>query len=70
MYERTLKRMREFVRTGAFIMTLHAEEEMLADCFRIYDVERGILTGSIVDCRASARSRQRGVEVCATWRYH
>jgi hypothetical protein len=30
-------------------MTLHAEEEMDADGLTIFDVERGILTGEIVE---------------------
>jgi hypothetical protein len=30
-------------------MTLHAEEEMNEDGFTIYDVERGILTGEILE---------------------
>lgn len=49
MYERILHRMREMVRTRAFIMTLHAEEEMDADNLTIFDVERGILTGQILE---------------------
>lgn len=30
-------------------MTVHAEEEMTEDGFTIYDVERGILTGRILE---------------------
>lgn len=38
-------------------MTLHAEEEMAADGYTIYDVERGILTGEI---RERQRDRKTG----------
>lgn len=49
VYERVLKRLREKVRTREYVMTLHAEEEMTADGFAVYDVERGLLTGSILE---------------------
>jgi hypothetical protein len=49
LYERILYRMREMVRKRAFVMTLHAEEEMDADNLTIFDVERGILTGQILE---------------------
>jgi hypothetical protein len=42
-------------------MTLHAEEEMSNDSLTIYDVERGILTGEILE-----RQRNR---VTAEWKY-
>ena len=41
--------MRVKIRTGEYVMTLHAEEEMDSDGFTIFDVENGILTGSIVE---------------------
>ncbi len=49
MFDRILKRMREKVRTRQYLMTLHAEEEMDADGLSIFDVERGILTGKIIE---------------------
>ncbi len=49
MYERILKQMREKVRTRQYVMTLHAEEEMDEDGLTIFDVERGILTGQIIE---------------------
>jgi len=30
-------------------MTLHGEEEMVADGYTIFDVERGVLTGTILE---------------------
>ncbi len=49
MFERVLKRMREKVRTREYLMTIHAEEEMNNDELSIFDVERCILTGRILE---------------------
>jgi Domain of unknown function (DUF4258) len=61
MFERILKRMREKIRTRQYVMTLHAEEEMDNDDLTIYDIERGILTGVILE-----RQRDR---LTAEWKY-
>ena len=61
MFERILKRVREKVRKRQYVMTLHAEEEMNDDGLTIYDVERGILTGEILE-----RQKNR---VTAEWKY-
>ena len=49
MFEHILKQMQEKIRTRQYIMTLHAEEEMDDDELTIFDVERAILTGKIVE---------------------
>ena len=49
MFDRILSRMREKIRTRQYVMTLHAEEEMDDDGLSIFDVERGILAGEIVE---------------------
>ena len=49
MLERVLKRVREGIRRQQYVMTLHAEEEMNDDNLTIYDVERAILTGKILE---------------------
>jgi len=41
--------MREKIRTRQYVMTVHAEEEMASDGLTIFDVERAILTGEIVE---------------------
>ena len=61
MFERILKRMRERVRARQYVMTLHAEEEMNEDALTIFDVERGIMTGRIVE-------RQKDRET-GEWKY-
>ncbi len=49
MHDRMLLRMREAIRTRNYIMTLHAEEEMDDDDLSIFDIERIILTGTIIE---------------------
>lgn len=49
MYEKMLNRMRDDIRTRQYVMTLHAEEEMTDDMLSIFDVERIILTGKIIE---------------------
>jgi hypothetical protein len=61
MYDRILRQMREKIRTRQYVMTLHAEEEMGNDDLSIFDVERGILLGRIIE-----RQRDR---VTAEWKY-
>ena len=41
--------MREKIRTRQYVMTLHAEEEMNDDGLTIFDVERAIVTGEIIE---------------------
>lgn len=49
MYERILRLMREKIRTWQYVMTLHAEDEMNDDDLSIFDVERAILTGDVIE---------------------
>jgi hypothetical protein len=48
--------MRDKVRNRQYVMTLHAEEEMSDDELTIFDVERGILTGEIVERQKDAQT--------------
>lgn len=61
MFGVILKEMRDKVRERKYVMTIHGEEEMNNDCLSIYDVERGILTGKIME-------RQKD-KVTAEWKY-
>ncbi len=61
MYDRILKQMQERIRTRRYVMTLHAEEEMTECNLSIFDVERGILTGRIIE-------RQKD-HATAEWKY-
>lgn len=49
MYPRTLNRIRGKTRSGQYVMTIHAEEEMNFDEFTIFDIENAILTGEIIE---------------------
>ncbi len=61
MFQRILKQLRDKVRSRQYVMTLHAEEEMSDDELTIFDVERGVLTGEIVE-------RQKDVQT-GEWKY-
>lgn len=49
MYDRILLRMRDCIRRAQYVMTVHAEEEMVNDNFALDDVEHGFISGSIVE---------------------
>jgi hypothetical protein len=61
LFDRILKIMRDKIRKREYVMTIHAEEEMNNDYLTIYDVERGILTGKILE-----RQKNTGT---AEWKY-
>ena len=58
MYERILKQMRKRVRTRQYVMTLHAEEEMADDILSIFDIERVVLTGKIVERQKDHKTKE------------
>ena len=53
--------MQEKIRRREYVVTFHAKKEMIDDNFTIYDVERGFLTGEIIE-------RQKD-ETSAEWKY-
>jgi hypothetical protein len=61
VFQRILKQIREKVRQRQYVMTLHAEEEMSDDNLSIFDVERSLLTGEIVERQKDA--------VSGEWKY-
>ena len=61
MYERMLRRLCEKIRTRQYVMTLHAVDEMEDDGLTIFDVEKTILSGKIVE-------RQKD-NVTGEWKY-
>ncbi len=58
MFDRTLKRMREMIRTREYIVTLHAEEEREADDLSVFDIENCILSGEIKERQRDESSRE------------
>jgi hypothetical protein len=61
VFNRILKEMRDKIRNREYIMTIHGEEEMNNDSLTIFDVERCILTGKILE-------RQKD-KATAEWKY-
>ncbi len=49
MFDRVLRRMRDLVRGGLYVMTVHGQEEMEADGLILDDVEHVVLTGEVVE---------------------
>jgi arginyl-tRNA--protein-N-Asp/Glu arginylyltransferase len=50
--------MQDKVRTRHYVMTLHAVEEMDDDGLSVFDVERIILTGEIIERQIDYQSRE------------
>jgi len=49
LYDKVLWQFKKCVRENKFIVTLHADEELDEDKLSIFDIERAILTGNIVE---------------------
>ncbi len=68
MFQQILHRMQLKIRRNDYVVTLHAEEEMDEDEFTIFDVERALLTGHILERQrdretAESKYRVRGATV-------
>lgn len=61
MFKRILHRIREKIHKREYVMTNHAKKEMNDDDISIYDIERCILIGEIIE-----RQKDR---VTAEWKY-
>ena len=59
MFDQVLRRIQAKVRSLEYIMTIHADEEMDDDSLSIFDVERVILTGQIVERQRDRNTRER-----------
>ena len=59
MYERVLRRCRECSLEANYLVTLHAVDEFEADGYSVYDLETGILTGTIVEIQRDRWTRER-----------
>lgn len=58
MFDNILQRMRNKVRAGNYVMTLHADEETDAEELSIFDVERCILTGQIIERQKDEQTKE------------
>jgi len=59
MHPRILKKLRNCIRERRYVVTLHALDEMDDDSLSIFDVERVILTGEIVERQRDSTTRER-----------
>ena len=62
MLERVMNRIRRLVLERRYVVTLHADDELNADGLTVYDLERVVLTGEIVEKqrdRNTAESKYR-----------
>ena len=55
---RIVQQIRDRVRTRQYVVTLHAEEEMDDDEFRIFDVEQALLRGTIEERQRDATTKE------------
>jgi hypothetical protein len=61
VFDRVLDRMRRLVRFGEYVVTAHALDAMEDDALTVFDLERCVLTGAIVE-RQRDRARRE-------WKY-
>ncbi|OQW64408.1 MAG: hypothetical protein BVN28_03115 [Nitrospira sp. ST-bin4] len=59
MFERTLGRFRSLIRSGEYLLSIHALEEMAEDDVLTENVENVILTGGIVERQIDRATRER-----------
>ena len=59
MARRTIDRLRGKIRAGDYLVPFHAANELDDDEISIFDVERIILTGEIVERQRDAQTRER-----------
>ncbi len=67
MFDNILQRMRNKVRTGAYVMTLHADEEIDAEELSVFDVERCVLTGKIIERQKIGKLAKQNIEFLDLW---
>ena len=56
MFDQILRRIQQKVRRLEYVMSIHAEEEMVDDGLTIFDVEHALLTGKIVERQKDSRT--------------
>ena len=66
MFDSILNKMQEKVRMGEFIMTVHAEEEMNDEDLSIFDVEKCIFNGKIVERQKDTETSESKYRILCT----
>ena len=59
MYEFELKRIQRLVKSGKFVMTDHAIDEMNEDNLMFADIKNIVATGEIINVRRDERSNEK-----------
>ena len=58
LYPRILERLRNRIRERRYVVTLHALDEMDEDALSVFDVERAILTGEVIERQRDRATRE------------
>lgn len=58
MFPKLLSKFKECVRENRYVVTLHGEEEMDEDELSIFDVERAVLTGVIIERQKDSKNEE------------
>lgn len=58
MYPRVLERFRSRIRERRYVVTVHALDEIDEDALSVFDVERAILTGEIIQRQRDPTTRE------------
>ena len=58
MYPRILERLRTRIRERRYVVTLHALDEIDEDSLSVFDLERAILTGEIIERQRDRATRE------------
>lgn len=79
MFDRELRRFRQSIRVGSYVITHHGLDELEEDGLSVLDLESCVLTGSVVERQRDRRTGERkyvvaghaldgrGVTVVAKW---
>jgi Domain of unknown function (DUF4258) len=59
VFEQVLRRIQRLIREQSYVMTIHAEDEMVVDNLTIHDVEHAIPTGEIIERQEDAGTLER-----------
>jgi Domain of unknown function (DUF4258) len=66
MYDRMLRRIQAHIRQGDYLLTDHVRDEMDEDDFSLYDLELGILSGTIVERQRDRVTREAKYRIHGT----
>ncbi len=66
MHDRILARIQSHIQQGEYILTDHVRDEMDEDDFTLYDLEQGILLGTIVERQRDLVTREAKYRIRGT----